>query len=54
MIERTLEVLFFVALGLGVGYLFLAPPPEPPPGICDGGGTSEECIDWWEDMMDRP
>jgi len=50
-----------VLLGFGVGaflgvmsFLLVWGVPQPPPGICDGKSSPEECIEWWEDIMERP
>ncbi len=52
--KRIVEVIVVVSIGLGLGYILLGYPPEPPPGVCDADGTPEECSDWWHDVMERP
>ena len=51
--KRVLEVSLLVCLGLGIGYLMMGYPPEPPPGTCDSDGTAKECSEWWLELMER-
>ncbi len=52
--KHILEILLLVTIGMGIGYILLGYPPEPPPGVCDADGTPEACRDWWHDITERP
>jgi hypothetical protein len=53
--QKNILLAFGIPLTMLLLGLFLAMnPPEPPKGVCDAGGTPQECIDWWQDTMERP
>ena len=54
MPKRILEFTLLASFGLGMGYLIMEHPPEPPPGVCDGSADPKECREWWYDIMERP
>ena len=53
--ERHILVFSWVGVFLGVvSFLLFFCTPQPPPGICDSNGTAEQCVEWWQDVMERP
>jgi hypothetical protein len=52
--KNILLVLGLPLIMLLLGLFLAMNPPEPPKGVCDGDGTPQECIDWWQDTMERP